>query len=341
MASPLSGPPQRAGGGARSHGLAQPHRSPLIRTIPPGRDSGTGTRRRPAPRPPGVEGFAERCPPSQDGALQEGAGGRSMPAPIVSFDGVTNRMSPAARYERRHRPGSLRADRQRLVRGLQPKRNRRLRTCEQQRALHGYPDLRLTQPGRPVVLYDQFSERWLASQFATGPLGMSASPSRRRVTPPALVRVRVPDPPDEVRRLPEVRRLAGPERLLHDRQPVRFRVVEPGSTASSETGCSPVSRRASSTRTCTTSTPSPDRCCRPTRTDRLARPREPPSRSSRCGTAHRTSSACGAGRSTGARAVAGRHPRPGSRTASFSSNLCGGSWNCIPQPGTRVGWSRL
>ena len=174
MASPLSGPPQRAGGGARSHGLAQPHRSPLIRTIPPGRDSGTGTRRSTSSAaPPAWRDSLERClRPSQDGALQEGAGGRSMPAPIVGFDGVTNRRrSPAARYERRHRPGSLRADRQRLVRGLQPKRNRGLRTCEQQRALHGYPDLRLTQPGRPVVLYDQFSERWLASQFATGPLG--------------------------------------------------------------------------------------------------------------------------------------------------------------------------
>ena len=41
------------------------------------------------------------------------------------------------------------------------------------------------------------------------------------------------------------------------------------------------------------------------------------------------------------RAVAGRHPRPGSRRLRSAPTSAVGSWNCIPQPGTRVGWSRF
>ena len=198
--------------------------------------------------------------------------------------------------------------------------------------------------GDPVVLYDQFSGRWLASEFATGPARQLPVRLRLGDERPdrVVVRLRVPDPPDEVRRLPEVRRLAEPERVLHDREPVRHGLGRSrASTASSATRCWPASRRASSTRTCTTST----------RTSGSFLPADadgstaPPAGAAipfvmmRDG-APDSLSVWNGTIDWSAPSMTVTHDTDLS-TASFSSNLCGGSWNCIPQPGTSVGLEPL
>ena len=173
--SPLQARARQASAGeARSHGLAQPHRSPALRTIPLRRPHWYGNKTVDELRG-GKD--AERTPgalpaPSRDGALQKRFGGGSMPVPIVSFNGVSNRnglLPPDTNgdigpnhylqivnvsFAVYNRDGTV---------AYGPQNNNVLFT--------GTPLCGTHNQGDPVVLYDQFSGRWLASQFATGPDG--------------------------------------------------------------------------------------------------------------------------------------------------------------------------
>ncbi len=147
---------------------------PEIRTLPPGRPRWYGNKTvdelrggRDIERIPGAVPA-----PSKDGALQKSFGGGAIPAPIVSFNGVTNRnglIPPDTNGEIGpnhylqivnvsfavyNRNGTV---------AYGPANNNVLFT--------GTPLCGTHNQGDPVVLYDQFSERWLASQFATGPDG--------------------------------------------------------------------------------------------------------------------------------------------------------------------------
>ena len=91
-AFPLGSAPSSTGE-ARTHGVAQPHRIPAIRTMPPGHphwyDNKTVDELRGSHD---AEGLPQATPaPSKDGALQTRTAGRTIPAPIVSFNGVGNR----------------------------------------------------------------------------------------------------------------------------------------------------------------------------------------------------------------------------------------------------------
>ena len=137
--------------------------------------------------------------------------------------------------------------------------------------------------GDPIVLYDQFAGRWMVSQFAFNSTTPGAVlPVHRglehRRPDGGLVRLRVPRPPDEVQRLPEVRHLAGAELVHDDRAAVQLRAAARASGASSATRCSTARRRASSTRTWSRST----RACRgSSRRTPTARRRRPTARLSR------------------------------------------------------------
>jgi hypothetical protein len=172
-AFPLGSAPSSTGD-ARTHGAAQPHRVPAIRTMPPGRPRWYGNRTVDYLRGSHeAEGLPQALPaPSKDGALQTAGGGRTIPAPIVSFNGVGNRnglLPPDTNGEIGpnhylqivnvsfavyNRDGTV---------AYGPANNNLLFT--------GTPLCGTHNQGDPLVLYDQFSQRWLASQFATGPDG--------------------------------------------------------------------------------------------------------------------------------------------------------------------------
>ena len=172
-AFPLGSAPSSTGD-VRTHGIAQPHRVPAIRTMSPGRPRWYGNKTVDELRGSGdAEGLPQALPaPSKDGALQSRTGGRAIPAPIVSFNGVGNRnglLPPDTNGEIGpnhylqianvsfavyNRDGSI---------AYGPANNNLLFT--------GTPLCGTHNQGDPLVLYDQFSERWMASQFATGPDG--------------------------------------------------------------------------------------------------------------------------------------------------------------------------
>ena len=225
--------PSSQAGEAQSHGVARPHRSPPLRTIPPGAPRWYGNKTIDQLRG-GKE--AEQTPgdlpaPSKDGALQKVFGGHSMPAPIVSFDGVTNRnglLPPDTNgdigpnhymqivnvsFGVYNRDGTV---------AYGPANNNLL--------FGGTPICGTAQPGRPCrplrpVLRPvaRLAVRNRPARQLRVRLGLGDERPDR-----LLVRLRVSDPPDEVRRLPEVRRLARSERVLHDGQPVRRRGVGRG-----------------------------------------------------------------------------------------------------------------
>ena len=75
--------------------------------------------------------------------------------------------------------------------------------------------------GDPIVLYDQFAGRWMVSQFAfnstsQGPFYQCIAVSDTDDPTGLVVRVRVPRPPHQVQRLPEVRDLARAEHVHDD-----------------------------------------------------------------------------------------------------------------------------
>ena len=172
-AFPLGSAPSSTGD-VRTHGIARPHRVPAIRTMSPGRPRWYGNKTVDELRGGSdAEGLPQALPaPSKDGALQKRTGGRAIPAPIVSFNGVGNRnglLPPDTNGEIGpnhylqianvsfavyNRDGSV---------AYGPANNNLLFT--------GTPLCGTHNQGDPLVLYDQFSERWMASQFATGPDG--------------------------------------------------------------------------------------------------------------------------------------------------------------------------
>ena len=118
-------------------------------------------------------GFRRPCPLRRRTARsRRRTGGRTIPAPIVSFNGVGNRnglLPPDTNGEIGpnhylqianvsfavyNRDGSV---------AYGPANNNLLFT--------GTPLCGTHNQGDPLVLYDQFSQRWMASQFATGPDG--------------------------------------------------------------------------------------------------------------------------------------------------------------------------
>ena len=132
--------------------MAQPHRSPPLRTIPPALRAGTATR-------PSTSSAAARMPsgppapcplPRRTARSRRAFGGHSIPAPIVSFEGVTNRnglLPPDTN-------GDIGPDHYMQIVNVSfavYNRNgtRRLRPGEQQHPLRGHADLRHAQPGRP------------------------------------------------------------------------------------------------------------------------------------------------------------------------------------------------
>ena len=132
--------------------MARPHRSPPLRTIPPGAPRWYGNKTvdqlrggKDAEETPG-----DLPAPSKDGALQKVFGGHSMPAPIVSFDGVTNRnglLPPDTN-------GDIGPNHYMQIVNVSfgvynRDGTRRLRPGEQQHPLRRHADLRHPQPGRP------------------------------------------------------------------------------------------------------------------------------------------------------------------------------------------------
>ena len=252
--------PRRTVGASPSKmtGSARPYRIPALRTLEP-----APFKYQPRPEQE-FESYPPRSPGSStvDPAVQRSARNDLMPEPDPE---LRRHQQPvrllSARHERRRRPEPLHGVGQPPLRDLQQDGSLQVVAPTPGNTLFtGMPFCGPHNNGDPIVLYDQFAGRWMASQFAfnstsQGPFYQCIAVSDTDDPTGSLVRLRVPGPPDEVQRLPEVRDLAGAEHVHDDGAAVQLGTAARASGASSATRCSPARRRASSTRTWSPSMP--------------------------------------------------------------------------------------
>ncbi|HET7857305.1 MAG TPA: hypothetical protein VFL41_12690, partial [Gaiellaceae bacterium] len=153
---------------ARAIGAARPHRTPPLRSLrpaPPDRHANA------APEEPyGEQVFIPWADDGRpDGALQGGHGSGEMPDPLVTFGGIPNRNG----YLPPDTNGDIGPnDFVQVVNASIAAYDRddgspTLLPTNINTLFGGTPICGTHNQGDPVVLYDQFARRWLASQFAT------------------------------------------------------------------------------------------------------------------------------------------------------------------------------